>query len=186
MGVPSYALKDSPRSGLCIVRPDFTAIERFIAENKESKVKAQVGVDLLVRGMTLVIRGLAQGFSKGQVAPRRRSVPALAHRIPVQRITGKYFSGWQVRRTGAARWLVYNDSKEAYLIEYGIYQRVRRPILKMSLIGMLRFLENSRTEQRFLDSLIQPRRNAAGQYAKIPFNSRLLGTTADPNVPMGA
>lgn len=165
----------SLRSGI-IVRADFAAIERFIADNIESKVKVAEGMDLLVRSMALVIKGFAQEKSGGPIAPNQRSVPALAYRIPVQRITGAYFAGWAVRRLGTARWLVYNDAKEAFLIETGLYQRVRRPILKMSLISMLRFLEASRTEQRFLDWVIAPRRDAKGRYAKIPFPSRFVGT----------
>lgn len=146
-----------------IMRPDFTAIENFIRDNKESQAKAMQGVDLLVRTMAMVVKGYAQQRSGGPVAPRRRSNPAWAGKIPVQRITGAYFAGWTVRRVGMARWLVYNDAKEAYLIETGMYQRVRRPILKLSIIAMLKFLEGSRTEQRFLGSMIAPRRDAQGR-----------------------
>lgn len=159
-----------------IMRPDFAAIERFIADNQGSKLAVIEGGDLLVRMMVMTIRGYAQQKSGGPVAPRRRSNPALANRIPVQRISGAYFAGWKTRRLGVADWLVYNDSKEAYLIETGMYQRVRRPILKLSLIAMLRLLQATRTELRFLDSLIKPRRNALGQFAAIPLGKRLMGT----------
>lgn len=162
--------------GHTILRADFTAIERFIADNRESVAKVERGMDLLVRTFAMLILGYAQQKSGGPVAPRRRSVPALAHRIPVQRITGDYFAGWQVRRAGSMSWLVFNDVKEAYLIETGMYQRVRRPILKLSIIAALKFLENSRTEQRFAASLINPRRNALGQYANVSFAERLSGT----------
>ena len=98
-------------------------------------------------------------------------MPALAGRIPVQRISGDYFAGWTQRKMGHARWMVYNDAREAWLIEYGIYQRQRRPILKMSVIDMLRFIQTTRAGERFLDSVLAPRRNAKGQFQS--FDSRL-------------
>lgn len=173
----SYYLNPNIKpAGFVGMRPDFNAIERFIRENRENKAKVAVGVDLLVRTMAMMVKGIAQGKSLGPIAPRRRSVPALAYRIPVQRITGAYVAGWQLRRLGLARWLIFNNSKEAYLIESGLHMRVRRPILKMSLIGMLKMLQATRTEQRFLDTLIKPRRDAGGRYAAVPFEQRLPGT----------
>lgn len=174
--IPAYARAESPRAGATIIRPDFTAIENFIKANKESRARVAEGMDLLVRTMAYLVKGYAQQKSMGPVAPNKRSVPALAGRIPVQRITGAYFAGWQVRRVGQARYLITNSSKEAYLIETGLYQRTRRPILKMSLIAMLKFMEASRTEQRFLPSLIGFRRDASGKYANVPIGQRLMGT----------
>lgn len=156
-------------------RDTFKSIEDFIADNKHSQVKVQFGIDLLVRGMVLVTRGLAQQKSGGPVAPRHRSVPALAHRIPVQRITGAYYAGWRVQRVRQGHWAVINDTKEAYLIEYGIFQRVRRPILKVSLIGMLGFLQATRTGDRFLDWVLKPRKDEGGRF--VAFGGR-FGDTA--------
>lgn len=163
--------------GICVVRPDFVAIERFIRANRESKEKVAQGLDLLVRSMALLVKGFAQKKSGGPVAPRQRSNPALAYRIPVQRITGAYFAGWTLRKLGNAHWLIYNPSREAILIETGMFMKVRRPILKLSLIAMLRFLESTRTEQRFLKSLVNPRRDARGRFASIPMGKRLQGTS---------
>lgn len=177
--MPSLATALNPLASqrqTVIMRADFTAIENFMRDMKGSVERVQQGGDLLVRTMALVILGYAQQKSGGPVAPGKRSVPSLANRIPVQRITGAYFAGWKTKRLGLMSWLVYNDSKEAYLIETGMYQRVRRPILKMSVIAMLKFLENSRTELRFLDSVIAPRRNELGQFASIPLPKRLMGT----------
>lgn len=160
--------------GLTISRKTFASIENFIADNNASKEKLHMGLDALARGMVLVIKGLAQQKSGGPVAPRRRSNPALAYRIPVQRITGRYFAGWTVKRLGPAHYVIYNDVFEAYLIEYGIFQRVRRPILKMSLMGMLSLLQTTRTGDRFLDWVLAPRRSAKGQFQS--FNTRMMGT----------
>lgn len=173
---PAYALKANPFTGGEIMRYDINEIERFIADNTESAIKSFIGVDMLVRTMATIVRAYAQQKSGGPVAPGQRSVPALAYRIPVQRITGRYFAGWYVRRVGPMSYFIGNNQKEAYLIETGLHMRVRRPILKMSLIAMLKFFENSRTEQRFLPSMLAYRRNSKGQYASVPFNQRLAGT----------
>jgi hypothetical protein len=157
-----------------ISRRTFNEIEDFIADNIASKEKAATGIDLLARSMVMVIKGLAQQKSAGPVAARHRSNPALAGRIPVQRISGEYYAGWTLRKVGNGRWVVFNDAVEAWLIEFGIFQRVRRPILKMSLIGMLRFIQTTRTADRFLDWVIAPRRQSNGRFAS--FNSRLAGT----------
>lgn len=152
-------------------RKTFENIENFIADNEASKEKVQQGIDLLVRAMVLAIKGFAQEKSGGPLAPRQRSVAALANRIPVQRITGRYYAGWTQRRLGHARWMVFNDAKEAWYVEYGIHQRVRRPVLKMSLIGMLGMLQTTRTGDRFMEWVLRPRRNSKGQF--VPFGQRV-------------
>jgi hypothetical protein len=174
--VPAYARAPSPRAGAFISRAEITGLETFIKACEDSRERMSVGMDMLVRSLAAIVVGYAQQRSRGPVAPGQRSVPALAYRIPVQRITGAYFSGWRIKRLGAARWLVTNESQEAYLIETGTYMRVRRPILKMSLISMLRFLENSRTEQRLLPSLIGFKRDAGGRFANLSVLERLAGT----------
>jgi hypothetical protein len=97
----------------------------------------------------------------------------------VQRITGRYYAGWYVRRLGNARWIVSNNSVEAYLIESGMYQRVRRPILKMSTISMLRFIQTSRTADKFMDWVLAPRRNSRGQFQS--FSNRIRPFLASSN-----
>ena len=162
--------------GFTFTRKTFSDIEDFIADVKDSKRKVQMGIDLLVRAMIMTTKGLAQQKSAGPIAPRRRSNPALAFRIPVQRITGEYFAGWTQRRVGHGHWILYNDSAEAWLIEHGIYQRVRRPILKMSFLGMLRFIQSTRTADRFLEWVIAPRRSAKGQFQS--FHTRVMNTSS--------
>lgn len=146
-----------------------------MADVEGSIQKTNQGIDLLVRAMVLVIKGLAQKKSGGPVAPRHRSNPAMAYRIPVQRITGAYYAGWTQRRLGRAHWILYNDSVEAYFIESGMHMRVRRPILKMSLIGMLRFIQTTRTGDRFLEWVLAPRRDARGRFQS--FHSRVIGSS---------
>lgn len=174
MSVPSYALTSRQPGAFTFSRKTFESIENAIADNQASVAKMNAGIDLLVRGVILVVKGGAEARSRGPVAPRKRSVPALAYKIPVQRITGAYYAGWTQRRLGMGHWVVYNDTLEAYLIEYGIFQRVRRPILKMAVLGMLKFLQSTSTIERFMDYVIAPKRNDRGQFQS--FQSRMAGT----------
>lgn len=168
--------------GFQITRNTFRNLEEWMADNEASIVKAKAGMDALVRLCILVTKAEVQKRSYGELAPHQRSNPALAYRIPVQRITGHYFAGWTVRRT-ARGWMIYNDEIEAYLIETGLYQRVRRPILKMSVISMLRFIQSTKTADRFVDWVFQPRRDPRGRFQS--FNTRVAPTLSVLAGPVG-
>lgn len=176
--VPRWALTGTATKGLPgsfgITRKVFDDLERFMLDSQGSKEKTALGMDLLVRAMCMVTKGGAQRRSMGAVAPRKRSRPELAYRIPVQRITGRYFAGWTQRRVGLGRWILYNDTVEAYLIETGTHMRVRRPILKMSVIGMLSFIQTTKTADRFVDWVLAPRRDSHGRFQS--FAARIQGT----------
>lgn len=150
--------------GMQITLQSIRNIENFILDNQASRDKLHYGFDVLIRVLANIVRAEAMQRSAGPVAGRWRSNPALAYKIPVQRITGAYYAGWTLRRVRNAHWMVYNDVFEAWLIESGMYQRVRRPILKMSVIAMLRFIQTTRTAESFVDWVLAPRRNAKGQY----------------------
>jgi hypothetical protein len=166
-----------PGSGFGITRRTFDQIEDYIQDNKASVDRVKFGIDKLAHAMGLIVLSDARRSSFGPVAPRFRSNPALAHRIPVQRITGEYYAGWYLRKAGNGRYLVGNETFQAYLIETGMHQQRRRPILKMAVISMLKFIQTTRTADRFLDSVLAPRRNARGQFQSfdkriIPFKMR--------------
>jgi hypothetical protein len=154
-----------------ISRKTFERLEDWIKDNEASSEKAKQGMDTLVRLCVLVVKAEAQKRTMGPVAPRGRSNPALAYRVPVQRITGRYFAGWTVRRTRFGAWMIYNDERAAYFVEFGIGQRVRRPILKMSVIAMLKFLQSTRTGERFAEYILAPRRSPQGRFRS--FDERL-------------
>lgn len=154
-----------------ISRRTFEELEDWIRDNEASIIKANQGMDALTRLLILVVKGNAQSKTMGPVAVNRRSNPALAHRIPVQRITGRYFAGWTVKRLRNGVWMVYNETRAAYVVEFGIGQRQRRPILKTSVLDMLRFVQATRTGDRFVDWVFAPRRNSKGQFQS--FESRL-------------
>lgn len=151
-------------AGFGITLASIKSIEDFILDNKASRDKLHYGVDTLIRALASITLQEARNRSAGPVAPRHRSVAALAFKIPVQRITGAYYAGWTLRRVRNAHWMVYNDSHEAWLIEYGIHQRQRRPILKMSVVAMLKFIQTTRTAESFIDSVLAPRRSSKGRF----------------------
>jgi hypothetical protein len=154
---------DAP-GGFGITLASIRSIEDYIQDNRYSIDKVKYGMDTLIRVLINVVQAEARKRSAGPVAPRWRSVPAFAYKIPVQRITGRYYQGWTIRRVRNAHWMLYNDSYEAWLIEYGIYMRVRRPILKQSFMAMMQFIQTTRTAETFVDWVLAPRRNAKGQF----------------------
>jgi hypothetical protein len=151
-------------TGMRITLASIRSIEDYILDNRHSMDKLRYGTDILIRVLANIVRTEAMQRSGGPVAPRHRSVPALAYKVPVQRITGAYYAGWTLRRVRNAHWMVYNSSYEAWLIETGLYQRVRRPILKLSVIAMLKFIQSTRTADAFVDWVLAPRRNEAGRF----------------------
>ena len=166
-----------PGRGFGITRKTFDQIEDYIRDNKASIDRVHFGIDKLAHAMGLIVVSEARRSSFGPIAPRFRSNPALAHRIPVQRITGEYYAGWYLRRIGNGRYVVGNETFQAYLIETGMYQQRRRPILKKAVIEMLKFIQTSRTADRFLDSVLAPRRDARGRFQSfdkriVPFKMR--------------
>lgn len=118
------------------------AIEHYIRWAAGVPGQLPRAMDILARFMSLTNLGIAQHMSYGPSDPQNRN-PTQAWRIPVRRISGRYFYGWQVKRIGIGTWMLYNDSREAYYIEYGIHRnpydenvssrRIRRPIRKLSL-----------------------------------------------------
>ena len=147
-----------------ISRKTFERLEDWMRDNEASIEKSRLGMDTLVRMCILVVKAEAQKRTMGPVAPRRRSNPALAYRIPVQRITGRYFAGWTVRRVRFGAWVIYNEERAAYMVEFGIGQRVRRPVLKLSVIAMLKFIQTTRTAERFAEYVLAPRRSPQGRF----------------------
>lgn len=91
----------------------------------------------LVYVMALTNQGEARRMSFGPYEPAGHNT-SLAWKLPVRRITQNYYLGWKVRQVKPAVWQLYNDSREAYFIEFGINwlghgRRVRRPVRKLSL-----------------------------------------------------
>lgn len=179
-----WAMGQTMPNQFAISRKTFEQLEDWIRDNEASAEKAKLGLDTLVRLCILVVKAEAQKRSMGPVAPRRRSNPALAYRIPVQRITGRYFAGWTVRRVRFGAWVIYNETRAAYVIEFGIGQRVRRPVLKLSVLAMLKFVQSTRTAERFAEYVMGPRRSPQGRFQSFEqrVGSLIVGMGAGPVV----
>jgi hypothetical protein len=119
-------------------------------------------MDKLVMYMALVNQGFARKMAFGPLDPSgRRS--ELAWRTPsegIRRISQDYYLGWKVKRVGMGHWRLYNDSREAYYIEFGISQvgfggtryvpsrRIRRPVRKLSLRKTMEFMMRTHAYHR--------------------------------------
>jgi hypothetical protein len=143
----------------------FNGIENYLRWAEGVPGRLRVGMDVLVRFMAYVNMGYAQRYAAGPVDPRQQR-PELAWKLPVRRITGRYFFGWKVRRMGLGIWQLYNDSREAFYIEFGIHRnpvtgqpaarRQRRPIQKLSLLRTVKFLEATEVYNRVWASVVMP------------------------------
>lgn len=106
----------------------------------------------LVFHMAIVNQGEARKMSFGPLDPSG-SDSSLAWKMPVRRISERYYTGWKVRQLKPAVWQLYNDSREAYYIEFGINwlggnRRVRRPVRKMSLRRTMELMMTTKAYHR--------------------------------------
>lgn len=147
-------------------------IDDFINDLQSLGRSIVPGMEILTSYLAYTNQSFAQRLSAGPVDPRMQN-PKAAWKTPVRRITGRYYKGWKTKRLKLGLWMVYNDSREAYFIEYGIHptgtktetpggntftMRVRRPIGKISVIKTLRFADMSRVSERVFETVLEPMR----------------------------
>jgi len=163
--------------GMGINRRTFIELDNLIRDLEYNRKAFRQGENILIHMLAKAHQGIAQRKSAGMVSPSGEAGRPWG--IPVRRITGAYYRGWKVRRLGHAMWMTYNDSREAYFIEFAINPRatgaVRRPILKMSAVATLRFVQRTRLIERFTKSTIGATRNERGQYRS--FMARMQGSS---------
>lgn len=155
----------------------FHDIDDWIRAAELSGRNVAPGMDMLVMMMARTNQAFAQEMSRGPLDPQENK-PDAAWKIPVRRISGRYYRGWKVRRKGLGVWMLYNDTREAYFIEYGINhvgqgfsvsyrdgrryikgsRRVRRPIRKLSLMKTIRFVDQTRAGERVWEVIWAPYR----------------------------
>jgi len=128
--------------------------------------------------MALVNQGYARKMAFGPSDPSGRA-SELAWRTPdqgIRRITGRYYVSWKVKQLRPAVWMLYNDSREAYFIEFGISRvgfggarrvparRIRRPVRKLSLLKTLEFCMRTRVYHRVWASIMySPKNHGRGE-----------------------
>lgn len=125
----------------------------------ETPARLRTEMNKLTRMMAIINQGEARLLSFGPSDPFQTNSGA-AWKLPVRRITGRYYLSWKVAKLGQARWMLYNDSREAYYIEFGISQvgwgsnrhvparRIRRPVRKLSLRRTLIMMQTTHAYHR--------------------------------------
>lgn len=173
--------------GVGITTNMFNAIEEFLADFSGNAERFRYGEQAMVMLLARTNLGFAQAMSRGPVDPGQtgqsfggykyvgspgggiQKVPQWgsghAWKIPVRRITSRYYHGWKVKRIAPNIWEVYNESREAYFIEYGIHptspNAVPRRIRKKSALRTLHFAAQTNMAHRMLDGVFGPRTGAA-------------------------
>jgi hypothetical protein len=164
----SQAVRNVRGRGLIEISTDtFNAIEEYVRWAEGVPGKMPRAMDILTRFMSLTNLGIAQEMSYGAFDPQQRN-PGQAWRIPVRRISQRYFYGWQVKRVAPGVWMLYNDSREAFYIEYGIHAnpatgqtsagRIRRPIRKLSLRRTLEAMMRTQAYHRVWSEIFVDKR----------------------------
>jgi hypothetical protein len=149
----------------------------------ESEVPMQLHEQMLklTQVMALVNQGYARKMSFGPEDPSS-SNSALAWKIPVRRISSRYYLGWKVRPIRGG-WQLYNDSREAYFIEYGINwlgegRRVRRPVQRLSLKKTMDYMASTQTYHRIWSEIYRARFKTYGFEQQV--QSRAMGSFTGP------
>jgi len=136
----------------------------------------------LVYHMALLNQGYAREMSFGPYDPTGRN-SSLAWRTPsqgIRRISQRYYLGWKVKQIGPGAFKLYNDSREAYFIEFGISEvgwgagrhvparRIRRPVLKLSLKKTLEKMMTTQAYHRVWASIYaNPRSHRSKGFTQI-------------------
>lgn len=138
-------------------------------EINQSGKRLPMSMNALARILASIDRTISMRMSAGPVDPRAAN-PKFAWKIPVRRITGHYFQGWYLRRLAPGVWAVYNPTREAYYIEYGIHtssRRVRRPIRKLALLRTVGYAKVNNVDHMVWELMFGPLR---------PGGRRFIGT----------
>lgn len=151
----------------------------------ESEVPLQLGQQMmkLTQVMAFVNQGFARKMSFGPEDPTGAN-SELAWKIPVRRISSRYYLGWKVRPVRGG-WQVYNDSREAYFIEYGINwlgggRRVRRPVQRLSLKKTMDYMASTQAYHRIWSEIYRARFKTYGFEQQV--QSRAMGRFTGPEL----
>jgi hypothetical protein len=153
-----------------IMPETFDEIDSWIKAAQSTGRSIGYGMNALAMLMAYTNQAFAKQMSAGPVDPRMQN-PGAAWKVPVRRITSKYYTGWKVSRMAPGVWMLYNDSREAYYIEFGIHptgslratekgytyvMRVRRPIRKLSLKKTLSYVDATQAGARIWETSFAP------------------------------
>jgi len=193
------------QGGLIEITPQsIKAIEDYIRwAEVEAPQHVPIQMDKLCSYMAYTNQSFARKMSFGPYDPSGRRTE-LAWRTPAQgirRITQQYYLGWKVRKIGLAHYRLYNASREAYFIEFGVSRvgfgggrevptgRIRRPVRKLSLLKTLRFMATTEAYHRVWADIFISRRAHGGftQIVQAPAGGHsIFGAWGTPNEGSGS
>lgn len=165
-----------------INRQHFEEVDQLISSLRVGSREWGDAMDLATRLMAHTTQGFALRYYRGPHWPSGRSWT-----IPVRQITGRTGAGWRVRRVAKGSWEVYNEERGAWMVEHGIVRGgsgVRRPILRMSGVATLRFIQRTRFANRIMAETFGSLRDNRGRFRS--FASRMQGSNllATPMTPV--
>lgn len=151
-----------------IDRQTFDELDTLIRSLRRGSREFQSVMNVTTRLMTHTTQGFAMMYMSGPeaVTDRGKRAPS-SFSIPVRRITGRSRAGWRVRRLAPNAWEVFNEERGAWAVEFGIVAgggAQPRPILKMSGVATLRFIQRTRMAQRIMGETFGSLRNNKGQF----------------------
>jgi len=174
---------------LSVEKSSINAVEAYIRWlSVECPKYMHIGTNILCQQMAYVNQSEARRMSFGPHDPREQN-PNAAWRLPVRRISERYYRGWKVKPIMNG-WMLFNDSREAYFIEFGISRvgfswairgdrqerlgprrtptrRIRRPVRKLSLIRTLKYMASTQAYHRIWSEIYTTRQHVAGFTQKV-------------------
>lgn len=160
------------RGFVTLTAESLDALEDYIAWTENvSKKKLLQADEYMARFLAMLSGSYAQKYSAGMRRHPDDSTRSWA--MPVPRITNRYFLGWRVERLGRGAYVLTNDSREAFFIEYGIHRnpatgtvsprRIRRPVFKMSFLRTMETVQRSSIAHRVWADVLVPKPGEPGR-----------------------
>lgn len=149
--------------------------------------------DILASVLAMLAGSFAQKYSAGW--HRRPEDTARAWAMPVPRITERYFLSWRIQRLARGTWMLTNDSREAFYIEYGIHRnpvtgqvaarRIRRPIFKLTLLRTMEYVQGTAIGHRVWSNIVIPGPGQPGRRTRLVKWSQPSGKMGTHDVIVG-
>jgi hypothetical protein len=163
-----------------------TLIKSFETGSREFNFAMHVAAEMLAKATQGHAQRLYRGFKTTPYDVRTGHAPG-AWTVPVRRITNVAYQGWRVRQVAFGAWEVFSESRDAYMVEFGISRSgnaIRRPILRMSGVATLRMIQRTQFGNRIMAGTFGNLRNNKGHFRSFASRmqgSNILGGMAGPS-----
>lgn len=145
------------------------AFYEYAQDFKNNAEQFKWGMDKILMMYAYLALAGAQKRSLGPVDPTMQNMAA-AWKVPVRRITGAYFLGWEVQHISLGVWALTNTSREAFFLEFGINHimtgltssgggarvRIRRPVMKLAVLEAINIARQSNAAAAELVKIVAP------------------------------